>query len=116
MIKRCDIIKSAKVNNGIAIARCPKEVEDKLLAAQAADELLDITGIEASFVLVKIGNNVTISGRSLGQINVQLILEAMGGGGHLTMAGATVNDRTLDEAQLMLEEAINKYLREGEEK
>ena len=116
MIKRCDIIKSAKVNNGIAIAKCPKEIEDKLLAAQAADELLNITGVEASFVLVKIGNSVTISGRSLGQVNVQLILEAIGGGGHLTMAGATINDRTLEETQLILEESINKYLREGEEK
>ena len=69
-----------------------------MLAAQAADELLNITGIQASFVLVKIEEEVFISGRSLGDINVQLILESLGGGGHMTIAGAKLKVIQLKEA------------------
>ncbi len=68
------------------------------MAAQAADELLNITGIQASFVLIKLGEDVAISARSLGDINVQVILEELGGGGHMTMAGAKIKDATIDEA------------------
>ena len=114
-LKRAEIIKSSKVSNNIAIAVCPPEIEDTVLAAQAADELLNITGIQASFVFVKIEDEILISGRSLGSINVQLILESLGGGGHMTMAGTRLKDITMPEAQEMLKNAIDKYLREGEE-
>ena len=113
-LKRADIIRSAKVENEIAIAVCPPVIEDTVLAAQAADELLNITGIEASFVIVKIGDEVFISGRSLGKINVQLILETLGGGGHMTMAGTKFTSLKLEEVVVKLNEAIDEYLREGE--
>lgn len=114
-LKRAEIIKSVKVFNNIAIAVCPKEIEDTVLAAQAADELLNITGIQASFVFVKIKEEIFISGRSLGDVNVQLILESLGGGGHMTMAGAKLKLITIDEALEKLKDAIGKYIMEGEE-
>ncbi len=113
-IKKLEIIKSAHVKNDIAIAVCPENIEDNVLAAQAADELLNISGIQASFVFVTIDNEIYISGRSLGDINVQLILEMLGGGGHMTMAGAKLEKINLKEAVEKLELAIDKYLREGE--
>ncbi len=113
-LQRADIIRAAKVKNEIAIAVCPPIIEDTVLAAQAADELLNITGIQASFVIVKIGDEVFISGRSLGRINVQLILETLGGGGHMTMAGTKFTSLKLEEVVVKLNEAIDKYLREGE--
>ena len=115
-LKRAEILKSANVENNIAIATCPPEMKDTVLAAQAADELLNITGIQASFVLVKIENEVFISGRSLGDINVQLILETLGGGGHMAIAGARLELLSLEEAVQRLKEAIDKYLLEGEKK
>jgi c-di-AMP phosphodiesterase-like protein len=113
-IKRSEIIKSAKVEKNMAIAICPPKIEDTVLAAQAADELLNITGIQASFVFVKIEDDIHISGRSLGDVNVQVILEALGGGGHMTMAGARLTEVSLNEAVNKLKDAISKYLREGE--
>lgn len=115
-LKRYEIIKSAEVINGIAISICPPEVENIVLAAQAADELLNITGIHSSFVFVKIEDDIHISGRSLGDINVQVILEALGGGGHMTMAGAKLKSNTIEEAVEKLKNAIDKYLREGDNK
>jgi c-di-AMP phosphodiesterase-like protein len=114
-LKRAEIIKSVKVFNNIAIAICPEEIEDTVLAAQAADELLNITGIQASFVFVKIKDEVFISGRSLGDVNVQIILESLGGGGHMTMAGTKFKSNTIDEALEKLKGAIGKYIMEGEE-
>lgn len=115
-VKKADIIRSAKVENNIAIAICPPDIQETVLAAQAADELLNITGIQASFVLVTIDKDIHISGRSLGDINVQVILESLGGGGHMTMAGAKLNNLSLDEAVELLNDAIIKNLREGESK
>ncbi len=92
-ITRADIIKTAKVKSGIAVAKCPPEISNSVLPAQAADELLNITGIQASFVIAKIEEGTYISGRSLGEINVQVILEYLGGGGHLTMAAARIKMR-----------------------
>ena len=113
-LKRAEIIKSAKIKDGIAIAICPPEMANLLLAAQAADELLNITGIQASFVFVKIKDEVFISARSLGDINVQIILESLGGGGHMTMAGAKLKSVTIDEAMEKLDGAINEYTKESE--
>ncbi len=78
--------------------------------AQAADELLNIDGIEASFVLAKNGNRVLISGRSLDSVNVQVILEKLGGGGHITIAGAQLDDTTVEEADRILKTAIDEVL------
>ncbi len=108
-LKRAEIIKSAKVEDNIAIAICPPGIEDIVISAQAADELLNITGIQASFVFVKIEDDIYLSGRSLGDINVQLIIENLGGGGHMTMAGAKFTDTTLEESIEKLNTAIQKY-------
>lgn len=113
-LKRADIIRSAKVENEIAIAVCSEAIEDTVLAAQAADELLNINGIEASFVIIKIGDEVFVSGRSLGKINVQLILETLGGGGHMTMAGTKFTSLNIEQVLVKLNEAIDEYLREGD--
>lgn len=115
-LKRYEIIKSAEVINGIAISICPPKIENIVLAAQAADELLNITGIHSSFVFAKIEDDIHISGRSLGDINVQVILEALGGGGHMTMAGAKLKSNTIEEAVEKLKNAIDKYLKEGDYK
>lgn len=113
-LKKAEIIKSAKVVNGIAIATCPPEIEDTVLAAQAADELLNITGIQASFVIVKIDDEILISGRSLGDVNVQVIMESLGGGGHMTMAGTKLMAESMEEALEKLQNAIDENLRESE--
>lgn len=115
-LKRAEVLKSAVVENAIAIAICPLDIQDTVLAAQAADELLNITGIHTSFVLVKIDEEVFISGRSLGEMNVQLILESLGGGGHMTMAGARLKIKSTEEVVALLKKSIRKYLEEGEKK
>ena len=83
--------------------------EDRIAASKAADKLLGVRGIEASFALAVINNNVIISGRSKGRINVQLILEKLEGGGHFDMAGAQVNNSTVEEAYELLCGAIDEY-------
>ncbi|WP_373897230.1 DHH family phosphoesterase [Haloimpatiens sp. FM7315] len=110
-LKRAEIIKSAKVSLNIAIAICPEDINDTIIAAQAADELLNITGIKASFVLVQKNNEVFISGRSLGDINVQVILERLGGGGHITMAGVRLIDTSIQKVYQKLQSEITKYLK-----
>lgn len=114
-IAKAEVIKSAKVENNIAIAVCPDSTTDTVVAAQAADELLNITGIQASFVLIKLGDDIAISARSLGDINVQLVLEELGGGGHMTMAGAKLKDVTVEQAIEKIKESIVKNSREGEQ-
>ena len=104
-----DTIKSAEVHENLAIAVCPENVNNTVIVARAADELLGISGIDVCFVLCKINDSVNISGRSTGEVNVQVILEELGGGGHMNMAGAKV-DGTIDEAINVLKEAINKHL------
>jgi c-di-AMP phosphodiesterase-like protein len=113
-LKRAEIIKAAVVENNVAISVCPPGYEDSVIAAQAADELLNITGIMASFVLVRIGEEILLSARSLGDINVQLIAESLGGGGHMTMAGVTFSGVTIEEAMEKLKEAIEKDRKEGD--
>lgn len=106
---RCDIIKTAeKYRSGIAIAYSEKEVP-KAIAAQAADELLCIEGIQGSFVVFRFGNATHISGRSLGKINVQIVLERLGGGGSMMEAGAQLGDRPVPEVIDELKASINAY-------
>ena len=111
---RTRVVETALVmEHGIAISTCPADVVNgSLIAAQAADALLSIKGIEASFVLADMGDTVMISGRSLGDINVQIILERIGGGGHLTVAGAQLHGTTMDAAVAKLTESIQTYLKE----
>ena len=115
--KIADIVKNAEIiDNSIAIAVCEdtnyKDVS--LLCAKAADELLTISDVTASFVLGNTGEKICISGRSIGDINVQVILEKLGGGGHITLAGAQVEDMTMEEAKQELIIRINEYFTEIE--
>ena len=86
--------------------------QDRIAAAKAADKLLAVKGVNAAFALVRVGEMIHISARSNGSINVQLILERIGGGGHFDVAGAAVSGRTLAEAKAILVDAINKQLDE----
>lgn len=107
---KADVIRSSEiVDNEIAISVCEKEEDGPLIAAQSADDLLNITGIKASFVLSKADNKIVISGRSLGDINVQLVLEKLGGGGSITIAGAQIVDSTEEDVIEKLKEAIKEY-------
>lgn len=117
-ILKAEVVKNAFiVHEKIAISRLDKKADDSvLIAAQAANDLLNINGIMASFVLTLVDNKVHISGRSLGEISVQLILEKLGGGGHLTSAGTQIIDVNIDEAEKMLIDSIDKYLKEDDEK
>lgn len=103
------IIKNAKVRGNLAIAVCPSDVDNSVIIARAADELLTISGIEVCFVLSEINNSIIISGRSMGDVNVQVILEEIGGGGHINMAGAKL-DMSMDEAVEALNKSIDKHL------
>lgn len=113
-LARAEVVRRAEVKEGIAVAVCPEGSKNpELLAAQAADSLLGIRGILASFVLSAVGGHISVSGRSLGNINVQLILERLGGGGHATIAGAQLRQISMDEACRRLKDAIHAYLKEN---
>lgn len=110
-----DIVKSSEiVRNNIAIAIYDAGDKDAgLICAKAADELLTISNITASFVLGNVGDrNVCISGRSIGDINVQVILEKLGGGGHITVAGAQLKDTDCETAKKELLDKIEEYYSE----
>jgi c-di-AMP phosphodiesterase-like protein len=111
-IAKAEIIKSAVLyRDNIAFSYLYEECPNMAVTvAQAADELLDVSGVEASFVLAKTGSRVLISGRSLDNINVQVILEKLGGGGHITIAGAQLDDATIETADEMLKAAIDEVL------
>ena len=114
--KIAEIVKKAEiVNDSIAIASYNRKTKDaSLICAKAADELLTISNITASFVLGNLGEKICISGRSIGDINVQVILEKLGGGGHITLAGAQVEGMTMEEARQELIIRINEYFTEIE--
>lgn len=112
--KIAGIVKSAEiVNSNIAIAINPmKEKDTSIVCAKAADELLTISDITASFVLGQMDDKICISGRSIGDVNVQVILEKLGGGGHITLAGAQVEGKTIEEVKQELISKINEYFSE----
>jgi len=103
------------IHDNIAVSTFEKKAKNSVLvAAQAADSLLDINGIDASFVLTINEGKTHISGRSRGEVvSVQLILEKIGGGGHLNMAGAQLETTDLKEARKILIEAIEEYLEDN---
>lgn len=114
--KIANIVRNVEIHNDtIAIAIYDEENENgNLICAKAADELLTISDITASFVMTKIGEKVFISGRSIGDINVQVILEKLGGGGHITLAGAQLEGVSVEKAKEDLIEKIEEYLAETE--
>lgn len=109
-----EIVKKAElVKDTIGISVYNKvDKEASLICAKAADELLTINDITASFVIGNVGNKICISGRSIGEINVQLILEKLGGGGHITLAGAQVEGKTSEEVKQELLRVIDEYFEE----
>lgn len=117
-IKRAKLIESAKIyRGGIVIAKGDMdEVYGQVLIAQAADILLSMTDVFASFVISKRNDDkISISARSLGDVNVQLIMENLEGGGHLTNAATQIENSTIDEVEVRLQEVIDQYLDGGEE-
>ncbi len=114
--KVTEIIKTTEViKDTIGVAVYKKEDKDaNLICAKSADELLTIGNITTSFVLGNDGEKITISGRSIGDINVQLILEKMGGGGHITLAGAQITGKTIEQVKQEIIEKINEYFEEEE--
>lgn len=108
-IARYDIIQNARMyRDGVAVAVVDHTV-GRVTAAQAADELLNISGIDTSFVLFPDGDRVIVSARSMGDVNVQVILEKLGGGGNAPTAGAQIQSATLDSAARSLLRAIDQY-------
>jgi c-di-AMP phosphodiesterase-like protein len=112
--KIADIVKNAEIiKNTIAISVYKEQDKEvNLMCAKAADELLTIGNITASFVLGLAGEKVMISGRSIGDINVQLILEKLGGGGHINLAGAQIEGLSIEEVRTQLIDKINEYFNE----
>lgn len=118
-ISKANLVSSAKLyDHDVAISVCYDIVPNAtLIAAQAADDLLNIRGIATSFVISMNEENIVfISGRSLGDTNVQMILEKLGGGGHMTTAGAQFKETSMDAVHDMLISAINDYFEESETK
>ncbi|NLT39313.1 MAG: DHH family phosphoesterase [Clostridiales bacterium] len=108
-VERYEIVRAARLYHGdIAISVLERQT-DRSLAAQAADELLTISGISASFVLFPEADKVIISARSIGETNVQVILESLGGGGNTATAGAQLENVTVQQALAELVAAIDKY-------
>ncbi len=114
---KANTIQNAEVVEGkyaIAICRSTEVESVTVLGAQVANELMNILGIKASFVLSKYQNKVYISARSFDEVNVQIIMEKIGGGGHQNMAAAQIEDSSLEEAREMLKNLLKEMIKEGE--
>lgn len=111
---RAAIVEQMKVfTDRIGIAVWTQHIPNvKVVASKAADDMLTIANIEAGFVIYAMDNVIGVSGRSLGKINVQVILEKIGGGGHMTVAGAQLRGKTAEEVKELLENAIREYIEE----
>ena len=112
---RAEAVRQAEVfENDFAISVCPAEgVESPtVVGAQAANELLNIVGMKASVVLTAYEGKIYVSARSIDEVNVQVMMEKLGGGGHRTIAGAQISGITVEEAK----EKIKKLIREMKEK
>lgn len=116
LVAKSEALKEAEfLRKGIALAIVDDRTDKvNLITAQTADALLNIQGVEASFVIAQNNDGAIISGRSYGSINVQRILEELGGGGHMTIAGAQLPGNTVRQAKVKLEAVIDKYTQEGE--
>lgn len=113
---RAEAVKSAIVDGSNAYAVCPAEGLESptIVGAQVANELLNITGIEASFVFTVVKGVIFVSARSFDSMNVQLVMERLGGGGHSTIAGAQLKDMTVDEAVAKVKSVVKSMKMEGE--
>ena len=114
-LARTEVVRTAEIiHDNMAISYLQKEVENpSVMIAMAADELLSIKGVEVSFVLCKVDDIVYISSRSLGNMNVQKLMEKMGGGGHQLGAAAQLKNMSLESARALLEKYIEEYIEEN---
>ena len=111
-IAKYKIMQSAQLYRKVAVA-APKETQSRVVAAQAADELLNISGVEASIVVARDSKGKTFaSARSIGELNVQLIMERLGGGGNRSAAAAQFDDCDVKEAVKKVYAAIDEYFAE----
>lgn len=115
MKNRAAIIDNTEMpHEGVVIAICPADVKNaQVVAAQTADMLLSIEGVRVSFVLFEIEEGIAISARSHGDINVQMIMEELGGGGHQSVAGAKVKDASIDEVKARIIDIVDSYIKES---
>ncbi len=114
---RAEAIQRAEIyKHFFAISECPSQGLESptVVGAQAANELLDIVGIKASFVLTQIRDTIYFSARSIDEINVQIMMEKLGGGGHRTIAGAQIKDISVPEARERMKAIITEMLEKGE--
>lgn len=106
---KSEVVKNAAMYGDCAIGVVDFESDDiRIVSSQAADELLNIDGVHGSFVVFRTGDTINISARSYGEVNVQLVMEELGGGGHLTMAAAQLQNESFDNALVLLKQAIDK--------
>lgn len=114
-VRRMEIIKKAEIwNTDIAVSMFDDSFSNmRVISSQAADEMLNISKIKAAFVVYPIDGGVAFSARSYPDINVQLIMEKLGGGGHMTVAGCQIRGITIDQAREMLKDAIKEYIEES---
>lgn len=114
---RALILSGAQISDGVAMASCPKGQRNAtIIAAQVADMLINIDSVEASFTFYYLADDcIGVSARSKGEINVQLVMEALGGGGHRTVAGAQLRGRTLVEAQGDVMAALHEIIDKDKE-
>lgn len=112
---KAETVRHAEVYRGFALSVCPSKglTSPTIVGAQAANELLDIRGVRASFVLTEYNGKIYVSARSIDEVNVQVIMEKMGGGGHLNMAGVQL-ECSLDEAMQQVRETLDRMFAEGE--
>ena len=109
--KKVQIVVNAKIYKGCAISQTDLTTKEvKIICPQAADELLKIVNIEASFVIYKLNDLICVTARSLGKFNVQVIMEYLGGGGHQLQAACQVKDSNIESVKQMLLKAIDKWL------
>lgn len=113
--RKSEVIERAEIYREIVAISTIDEIYNTglIIASQSASDLLSVKGVQASFVLVRRENHIHISGRSTGKINVQVILESLGGGGHLEIAGAQVDTQDMVEARKRLNQEIDKYIKES---
>lgn len=114
---KADAIKNAEIFcNSFAITECKSQGLESptIVGAQVANELLDIVGVKASFVLTNYNNKIYISARSIDEVNVQVIMEKFGGGGHMGMAGAQIEGHTMEQAKKIVKIKVSEMLENGE--
>ncbi len=114
---RAEAVRHVEVyKDSFALAVCPSANLESptIVGAQAANELLNISGIKASIVFTYFNNEIYLSARSIDEVNVQLIMEKLGGGGHMSIAGAQLKDMEMDEAIDLVKQTLDKMIQEGE--